>query len=77
MTEFLVNGHIREYYDNRELDEPLYRTLWRIRILMRECEKYNIDYDAYVDKSQLYIILDQLDCCIDNKDNKNIKKKED
>ena len=76
MSEFLVNGHIREYVDSRELDEPLRGTLRRIMYHIRKCEKYNVDYDVYVDKSQLYAILDVLDCCISNKDNPKIKKVE-
>ena len=67
-TEFLVNGHIREYYDARELDESSKDLIWRIRKRMRECESLNIPYEDYVDKDCLLTVLEQLDCCIRNKD---------
>ena len=72
--EFLSNGHIREYYDVRELEEPVRTTLNRIKHRIRQCEKEHIDYEVYVDKDCLKIVLEQLDCCIRNKDNPNIKK---
>ena len=75
MTEFLEKGHIREYVDVRELNEPVRDTLRRIKHRIRECERYNIDYEQYVDNDCLKIVLEQLDCCIRNKDNPNIKKR--
>ena len=75
MSEFLTNGHIREYYDIRELPVSSHELLLRILKRIRECEKHNIDYDSYIPSDDLRIIIGILDCCLDNKDNPNIKKK--
>ena len=48
----------------------------RIRNRMLECERYNIDYDEYIDKNNLYNVLRMLDCCLGHKDSRNIAKKE-
>lgn len=73
-SEFLVNGHIREYYDIRELEISTRDWLNRIRSLIRECEKYHLDYDEYVDKDLLRSVFMQLDCVLDNKDSPWIKR---
>ena len=74
MTEFLTKGHIREYKDIRELDTSTSDLITRIRYRMRECEKYGIDYEAYIEKDYLKEIISILDCCLRNKDNKHIKR---
>ena len=76
MTDFLVEGHIREYQDIRLLDIHSREFIHRILHRMRECEKEGIDYDTYLDKDCFRIIIEQLDCCLENKDNPNIKKVE-
>ena len=48
----------------------------RIRERIRECEKYNIDYEEYVEKDNLMEVLNTLDCCISFKDSRKIKRKE-
>lgn len=58
--------------DERVFDPDSHTLIHRILNKMRECEKYNIDYDAYVDKDDLYRIIEILDCCLDNKDSKYI-----
>ena len=61
--------------DDRILDNTVDYLVRKIRHMIRECEKYNIDYDAYVDKDELYWVIDTLDCCIKNKDNPKIMRK--
>ncbi len=62
--------------DDRKLDNTVYELIRRIRHRIRECEKHNIDYDAYVDKDNLYHVLQMLDCCLDHKDSKYISRRE-
>ena len=76
MSEFLIDGHIREYVDVRELDVSVRDYIHRILNKIRECEKYSIDYDAYLDKNDFQIILGVLDCCLDNKDSKYILRRD-
>ena len=75
-SEFLIDGHIREYYDTRELETSTRDWLNRIKKLIRECEKHHLDYDVYVDKECLRTVFMQLDCVLDHKNNPNIKKME-
>ena len=77
-SKFLVEGHIREYYDIRELHEVLssHEIIHRILKKIRECEKYGLDYDAYIPKHELTVVLEILECCLDNKDSPNIKRRE-
>lgn len=74
--EFLVKGHIREYKDIRELEISTRDWIHRILNKIRECEKYGIDYEHYIPDGEFVTVLDILTCCIDNKDNPNIKKVE-
>lgn len=60
--------------DDRELDVSVPILLHRIRDRIRECEKYNIDYESYVYKKDLYDVIDVLDCCINHKDSKYIER---
>ena len=48
-SEFLVKGHIREYKDIRELEISTRDWIHRILNKIRECEKYGIDYEHYID----------------------------
>ena len=59
-------------YDDRRLDNTVDYLFRRIRHKIRECEENNIDVDTYVDKDYLYRIIDVLDCCLNNKDSRNI-----
>ena len=75
MTKFLVDGHIREYKDIRELEISSRDWVHRILNRIRECEKYDIDYDSYLPQDNFREIVDILDCCLDNKDSKFIDRK--
>lgn len=63
-------------YDDRVLSNDAYALIHRIKRQILECQKHNIDYDEYVDKDDLYRIIQTLNCCLKNKDNKNIKRRE-
>lgn len=75
-NEFLIDGHIREYWDIRELETSTRDWLNRIKTLIRECEKEHLDYEEWVDKECLRTVFMQLDCVLDHKDNPKIKKVE-
>lgn len=60
--------------DDRELDVSVPILLHRIRDRIRECEKYHIDYEAYVNKRELESVIETLDCCIRYKDSKYIER---
>ena len=75
-TKFLTQGHIREYYDIRELPVSSHELIRRILKRIRECEKHNIDYDHYINDTELRCIIDILDCCLENKNNPNIKRRQ-
>ena len=75
-TKFLTQGHIREYYDIRELPVNSHELIRRILKRIRECEKHNIDYDHYINDDGLRCIIDILDCCLENKNNPNIKRRQ-
>ena len=75
-SEFLVDGHITEYYDIRELDVPTTDLIRRIRNKIRECEKYHIDYEEYIEKEYLKETLEVLTCCVQHKDNPKLKRVE-
>lgn len=62
-------------YDERELREDSHTLIHRILKKIRECERYNIDYDVYLNRVDFLIALDVLDCCLKNKDSKNIARK--
>jgi len=76
MSDFLVEGHVREYYDIRELELPSREFIHRILKRIRECEKLGIDYEEYIDKSCFQTLLEILDCCLENKDNPNLKRRD-
>ena len=62
--------------DDRTFEPSVQYLLHKIRDRIRECEKYNIDYESYVDKRDLEIMIDTLDCCISHKDSKYIIRRE-
>ena len=64
----------RVWCDVRELDENSHTLIHRILKKIRECEVYGIDYDSYINKSDLLMTLKILDCCLDNKDSKYIER---
>lgn len=62
--------------DDREFESSVQYLLHKIRYRIRECEKYNIDYESYVDKRDLENVISMLDCCISHKDSKHIIRRE-
>ena len=62
--------------DVREFEMDSHSLTHLILKKMRLCEKYGIDYDKYVDKSDLRTVIDILDCCLRNKDSKYILRKD-
>ena len=63
-------------YDDGVRPEDCFTLVRRIRKRMLECEFYNIDYDEYIDKDDLYNVLRMLDCCLGHKDSRNIARRE-
>ena len=63
-------------YDDGVRPEDCFTLVRRIRKRMLECELYNIDYDEYIDKDDLYNVLRMLDCCLGHKDSRNIARRE-
>ena len=63
-------------YDDGIRPEDSYTLVLRIRNRMLECERYNIDYDEYIDKGNLYNVLDMLDCCLWHRNSRNIVRRE-
>ena len=47
--------------------------LRKITRYCRKCEDLELDYEQYIDKTELMIILKQFECVLDNKD--KIQKK--
>ena len=62
--------------DERELREDSHTLIHRILKKIRECERYNIDYDVYLNRSDFVDAVDILDCCLKNKDSKYIARRE-
>ena len=62
--------------DDRILCRDSHTLIHRILNKIRECEKYNIDYDAYLNRVDFLIANDILDCCLDHKDSRNIARRE-
>lgn len=75
-TNILLACKDLKMVDDRILEPSVPILLHRIRDRIRECEKYNIDYESYVDKRDLEIMIDTLDCCISHKDSKHIIRRE-
>ena len=62
--------------DRRVLREDSHTLLHKILKKIRECERYNIDYDVYLNRGDFKEALDILDCCLKNKDSKYIARRE-
>ena len=62
--------------DDRDFRPTVQTLMDRIKYLIRECEKYNIDYDSYVDPKDLEWVIEVLECCISHKDSKYIIRRE-
>ena len=60
--------------DDRKLVVSVPTLLHRIRDGIRECEKYDIDYEQYVDKRDLMNVIEVLDCCINHKYSRFIER---
>ena len=66
---------MKEYDDGVRPDDCI-ALVRRIRKKMLECEFCKIDYDEYIDKDNLYNVLNMLDCCLEHKDSRNIARRE-
>lgn len=66
----------KEFVDDRTFESSTIYLLHRIRDRIRECEKYNINYEDYIDRKELEYIIDQLNCCLNHKDSKYISRRE-
>ena len=61
--------------DAREFKDDSHTLVHRILKKMRECEKYDIDYDSYIPRRDLLDIIEILDCCLKHKDSKYIDRR--
>ncbi len=59
-------------YDDRKSKPNAWNFIRTIKKKIRECEKYHIDYDSYLDHDDFRYIIEVLDCCLDDKDSKYI-----
>ena len=75
MSDYDWGMDMKEYNDGVRPDD-CFTLVRRIRKMMLECERYNIDYDEYINKNNLYNVLDMLDCCLWHKDSRNIVRRE-
>ena len=64
----------RAYVDIREVTST-WTLINLIKVRLRLCEKYGIDYESYIDKDDLQRVVEVLDCCLDHKDSKYILRK--
>lgn len=64
-----------EFVDDRKINPSFWDHIRKIKQLARECEKHNIDIDVYVDSIEFDGIIGILDCCLKNKDNRNIARR--
>lgn len=63
-----------EFVDARVFKTPTMDYIRKIKNLIRECEKYDVDYDTYIDRNELKIMIEQLECCIRHKDSRYIAR---
>ena len=63
-------------YDDRELKTNARNLIHTIKKKIRECEKYGIDYDSYLEMDDFRYIIGVLDCCLEHKDSKYIMRKD-
>lgn len=75
MSDYDWGMDMKEYDDGVRPDD-CFTLVRRIRKKMLECERNNIDYDEYINKNNLYNVLDMLDCCLWYKDSRNIARRE-
>ena len=61
-------------YDDTELKPNVRDLIHIIKKKIRECEKYNIDYESYLDYDDFRYIIGVLDCCLEHKDSKYIER---
>ncbi len=66
---------IDEFRDERVIDRDTRTLLLKIRNLIRECEKYDIDYEEYISKGDLLIMIETLECCLKHKDNPKLERR--
>ncbi len=57
-----------EFVDKTDIDENFHRLLHRIKVLSRECENENINFEEYIDLNSLKIVIRQLECCLKHKE---------
>lgn len=62
--------------DDTPLGNPydIMQLLKKITVYCRKCEDLELDYEPYIDKTELILILKQFECVLDNKE--KIKRKE-
>lgn len=62
--------------DDTPLGNPydIMQLLKKIITYCRKCEDLELDYEPYIDKTELILILKQFECVLDNKE--KIKRKE-
>ena len=75
MSDYDWGMDMKEYDDGVRPDD-CFTLVRRIRKMMLECERYNIDYDVYLNRSDFKEALEILDCCLKNKDSKYIARRE-
>ena len=66
-----------EFIDDRVFKTPTMDYIRRIKNLIRECQKYDIDYDEYIDRDELREMILILGCCLDNKNSSTIARLSD
>ena len=64
------------FEDVREYKPDCHTLVHRILKKMRECEKYSIDYDTYINRMDLVIVNEVLDCCLKHKNNPKIVRRD-
>ena len=64
-----------DFQDTRELKPSLKDKVRRIRNLMNDCDKYNIDYDIYLSRTDFDEVIKILECCLEHKNSKYIARK--
>ena len=63
-------------YDDTELKPNVRSLIHIIKMKIRECEKYDIDYESYLDYDDFRYIIGVLDCCLEHKDSKHIMRRD-
>ena len=63
-----------EFVDARVFKTPTMDYIRKIKNLIRECEKYDIDYDVFINRGELKEMISILECCLKHKDSKHIAR---